>query len=107
VRPLQALGKGQSPGEAKVNEIRALLDKLLHIESLWAFPGKRNFETLIKMFEAEEYQRFAYALKKLAPMILSQTYRHSHGGRVISKRLQRRLTQFSYVGCYKRARNAS
>ncbi len=56
--------------------IHATLALLAPIESYWAFPGVRLFESLRGWFEAGDFNRLNIVVRRINRMLASQTYRH-------------------------------
>ena len=86
---LPVIERGEVPDEQKILDIEVLLKKLLPIEKLWGFPGKRTFMGLTELFADGEYRTFSRAVIKISHMVLSQTYRHTRWVRHSFPRIER------------------
>ncbi|HOY29451.1 MAG TPA: hypothetical protein PLR96_10790 [Flavobacteriales bacterium] len=62
-------------GRATPEEVRTLLDDLMHIELYWAFPGRETVRRLQEMLRSKEYHGLHLAVNHVVRMLSSGAFR--------------------------------
>ena len=57
-------------------EIKALIDVLMIIETYWAYPGKRNLRHLLDKYKRKEYTALSHAISELVRDLSNESYRN-------------------------------